>query len=163
MSESNHTHEREFRLRPIGVVRRFGDRIVLQIDAPYRPALRGLDGFSHVQVFWWFDRFDDDEHRATTIAHPPFDAPELGVFAVKSPMRPNPIALTVVKILSVDESAGTIGVPRIDAFDGTPVLDIKGYMPAVDRVADARVPDWAADWPDAMPDAGLALDRVPGE
>ncbi|MFW6261419.1 MAG: TrmO family methyltransferase domain-containing protein, partial [Spirochaetota bacterium] len=94
---------------------------------------------------------------------PPFEAPPLGVFAVKSPMRPNPIALTIVKIIAVDRAAGTIEIARIDAFDDTPVLDIKGYMPAVDRVANARVPEWASAWPDSMPDEGLSLDRVPGE
>ena len=159
----SHAKRPTYELHPIGAVERAETKTLLRIDEQYRDGLQGLEDFSHAQVLWWFDRYDDEEHRGQTTAHPPFDAPPLGVFAIKSPMRPNPIALTVVKILSVDREAGTIIVPRIDAFDGTPILDIKGYMPAVDRVTDARVPDWAAGWPDAMPDEGLALDRMPGE
>jgi tRNA-Thr(GGU) m(6)t(6)A37 methyltransferase TsaA len=147
----------------IGTIRRGEKGIELAIDKPYRVALNGLDGFSHAQVLWWFDRFDSVEHRSTTTLDPPFPAPTLGVFALKSPMRPNPIGLSTVRVLDADTAAGIIRVPRIDAFDGTPVLDIKAYMPSFDRVAEPEIPEWAASWPDFMPDDGIDVDRLPDE
>lgn len=152
-----------FSLRQIGTVHREEHRVVLVIDDPYRQALVGLDGFSHAQVLWWFDRFDTTRHRSTTSLDPPFPAPTLGVFALKAPMRPNPIGLSTVRLTAVDPDAGTVTVPRMDAFDGTPILDIKAYVPSFDRVAEPLVPAWASSWPAFMPDEGIDLDRMPGE
>jgi tRNA-Thr(GGU) m(6)t(6)A37 methyltransferase TsaA len=147
----------------IGRVKGLRDRIRLQIDERYRAAIEGLDGFSHAIVLWWFDKFDTEESRSTLTMTPPFEAPELGVFALKAPMRPNPIGMSVVRLLDVDVESGTIGVPRIDAFDDTPILDIKPYMPAFDRVEGAEVPEWASSWRESMPTDGVALEPPPGE
>ncbi len=159
-SEAQETQE-TYEVRPIGFVRRRDGRTLLEIRAPHRPALLGLGDFSHAQVLWWFHRFDTKEHRGMTQMDPPFEAPTLGVFALKTPMRPNPIGLSAVKLAAVDPERGVIEVPRIDAYDGTPLLDLKGYVPAFDRVAAPRVPRWASRWPDAMPDEGVELDQVP--
>ncbi len=147
----------------IGRVRRLEDGIALQIGKRYRAGLEGLDGFSHAIVLWWFDRFDTEESRSTLTMTPPFEAPELGVFALKAPMRPNPIGMSVVRLLDVDLDSGTISVPRIDAFDDTPILDIKPYMPAFDRVDGAEVAKWASSWRESMPADGVALEAPPGE
>lgn len=152
-----------FSVKQIGTVQRQENEVVLAIDEPYRSALVGLDGFSHAQVLWWFDRFDTAQHRSTTTLDPPFPAPTLGVFALKAPMRPNPIGLSTVRLTEVDVDAGFVRVPRIDAFDGTPILDIKAYMPSFDRVAEPLVPEWASSWPVFMPDEGIALDRMPDD
>jgi tRNA-Thr(GGU) m(6)t(6)A37 methyltransferase TsaA len=152
-----------YTINRIGTVRRSDDEIQLAIDEPYRAALTGLDGFSHAQVLWWFDHFDSASHRSTTTMDPPFPAPTLGVFALKGPMRPNPIGLSTVRIRDVDTIAGTIRVSRIDAFDGSPILDIKPYLPSFDRVAESTVPEWASSWPAFMPDEGIDIERMPDE
>ncbi len=154
--------ESDFNIHAIGRVRRENGLVLLKIDEPYRPALDGLSDFSHAQVLWWFDRFDTSESRDTVRMDPPFPAPTLGVFALKSPMRPNPIGLSTVKINRVDVDGGLVEVARMDAFDVTPILDIKAYMPSFDRVRECRIPEWAAGWPEYMPDEGVDLDWIPG-
>ncbi len=71
----------------------------------------------------------------------------IGIFATRSPVRPNPIALSAVPVLGIDTAAGIIAVPYVDADDGTPVLDIKPYLPATERIRDVKVPAWSAHWP----------------
>jgi len=152
-----------FPISQIGVVKREDGRVLLSIATAYRTGLVGLDRFSHAQVLWWFDRCADEKSRRTVQVDPPFPAPTLGVFALKAPTRPNPIALSTVRILSVDPAAGTMEVPAIDAFDGTPILDIKPYVPSFDRVNAPRVPEWASGWPDSLPEDGIPLDQIPDE
>jgi tRNA-Thr(GGU) m(6)t(6)A37 methyltransferase TsaA len=152
-----------FHMSAIGKVHREEGRTLLRLDERYRDALVGLDQFSHAGVLWWFDRFDDPASRATLQVDPPFPAPTLGVFALKAPTRPNPIGLSVVRVASVDVSAAIVEVYNMDAYDGTPLLDIKPYLPSFDRVERPRVPEWAAAWPSAMPENGIPLDRMPDE
>jgi len=145
-----------FEVFPVGYVRRDDDRIYLEVLEPYVPALKELERFSHVQVLWWFSEFDDEMYRGVTQSeHAPYEAPVLGVFACRSPVRPNPIGLTTAKILSVDHDEGLVEIANIDAFDDTPVLDLKPYFPSCDRVKDVRVAEWAADWPEWLPEEGL--------
>jgi tRNA-Thr(GGU) m(6)t(6)A37 methyltransferase TsaA len=144
--------------RPVGRVRRSNGRVLLEIEEPFRPALLGLGGFSHVIVLWSFDRFASDEDRGTLQVDLPY-APDhrAGVFACRSPRRPNPIGLTVCPIVTVDEQAGLVEVTAIDAFDGTGILDLKAYFPVSDRVREARLPDFLTGWPDWLPPMGLGL------
>lgn len=145
-----------FQLNPIGVVRRSENHIHIEIFAPFRAGLRLLEHFSHVIVLWWSDVPGDESWRATLLTEPPYASGRLtGVFACRSPARPNPIAITPCKILSVDEEHGILAVHEIDAHDGTPVLDLKAYFPVSDRVKDARIPAWMTDWPEWVPDEGL--------
>ncbi len=152
--------ETVYEVFPVGHVRRSDGRTTLEILEPYVPALKELDKFSHVQVFWWFSRFDDEMYRGITQSeHAPYDAPVLGMFACRSPVRPNPIALTTAEILHVDSERGVIEIVNIDAFDGTPIVDLKPYIPVTDRVKDVRVPEWAADWPQWLPEEGQGLEE----
>lgn len=132
----------EFTVRPIGYVQKVGDRTVINIDKRYQEGLLGLEHWSHIQVLWWFDKNDTPEKRAILQVHPRGDAknPLTGVFATRSPFRPNLIALSLCKIVSVKNNV--IEVEKIDAFEGTPVLDIKPYAPEQDSAAEVRVPDW---------------------
>jgi tRNA-Thr(GGU) m(6)t(6)A37 methyltransferase TsaA len=124
------------------------------------PALKELDRFSHAQVLWWFSGFQDDMYRQIMQSeHAPYEAPVLGVFACRSPVRPNPIGLTPAEIVGVDDEEGVVEIVSIDAYDGTPVLDLKPYIPASDRVKDVRVPEWMAGWPEWMPDEGHRLEE----
>lgn len=150
--------KKEFRIFPIGTIQRSDDEIVLKILEPYRPALRQLEHFSHVMVFWWADRNDNEKSRGILQTEPPYAAGKItGVFATRAEYRPNPIAMTTCKLLSVDEKEGSVKVADIDAFDGTPILDLMAYFPVCDRVKSARIPDWLSDWPEWMPEEGLGL------
>jgi len=149
-----------FEVFPIGHVRRADGRAIVEIAESYRPALKELERFSHVQVFWWFSQFDDQMYRGITQSdRAPYDAPTMGVFACRSPVRPNPIALTTAEILSVDPKAGLVEIVDIDAFDGTPIIDLKPYIPVCDRVERVRVGAWAADWPQWLPEEGIGLEE----
>jgi tRNA-Thr(GGU) m(6)t(6)A37 methyltransferase TsaA len=149
-----------FKIFPIGYVRREDGKTYLEILEAYVPALKELERFSHVHVFWWFSEFDDEMYREITQSdQAPYDAPVLGIFACRSPVRPNPIGLTTAKILHVDHKQGMVEIANIDAFDDTPVLDLKAYIPVSDRVKDVSVPEWCADWPEWMPDEGVGLEN----
>jgi tRNA-Thr(GGU) m(6)t(6)A37 methyltransferase TsaA len=132
----------EFKVKPIGHVKKSEDRTLIVLDKKYTPGLLGLDGFSHIFVFWWFDRNDTPEKRAILQVHPRGDRdnPLRGVFATRSPVRPNLIALTLCKFTSVKENV--IEIEKTDAFDGTPVLDIKPFIPGYDSTPNAKLPDW---------------------
>ena len=151
-----------YQISAVGYVRRQNGRTILEIEPAFVPALKELEQFSHVQIFWWFSRFEEEMYRhVTQTEHSPYDAPVLGVFACRSPVRPNPIGLTTARILQVDHDKGEVEIADIDAFDGTPILDLKAYFPMCDRVQTVRVPEWASDWPQWLPEEGLGLD--PGE
>jgi tRNA (Thr-GGU) A37 N-methylase len=83
----------------------------------------------------------------------------MGMFACRSPVRPNPIGLTTVEIKRVDHDNGHVEIVNIDAYEGTPVLDLKAYFPMCDRVKDVRVAQWAAEWPEWLPDSGMGLEE----
>ncbi len=131
-----------FTLYPIGKVDKRGAVQTIEIDRKYEDALLGLEDFSHVWVFWWFDRNDTPSKRRTLAVHPRGDRtnPLTGVFATRSPARPNLVALTLCKVLSVD--GNKIRVADIDAFDQTPVIDLKPYIPAIDRAENVKLPSW---------------------
>jgi tRNA-Thr(GGU) m(6)t(6)A37 methyltransferase TsaA len=98
---------------------------VLEILPEFEPGLTDIEGFSHLFVIWAFDRAEGFELLGT----PPSDNRPHGVFATRSPKRPNPIALTVVRLLRRD--AHLLYVRGIDMLDGTPILDIKPYLSSV--------------------------------
>ncbi|MEA3367494.1 MAG: tRNA (N6-threonylcarbamoyladenosine(37)-N6)-methyltransferase TrmO, partial [Planctomycetota bacterium] len=113
----------------------------------FTDGLLGLDGWSHVNVFWWFHKNDVPQKRAILQVHSRGirKNPLTGVFATRSPVRPNLIALTVCKIVSVEKNVVT--VEAIDAFDGTPVLDLKPLIPPDAPKDGVGVPDWARGGP----------------
>ena len=141
--------EPRYELRPIGRVDASGNPMSLQIDETFRPALEGLAGFSHTVVVFWCHLADTDESRGLLTYEQPYaNAPDrLGIFATRSPARPNPIGITAVPILHLDPENGAIHIPFIDAEDGTPILDLKPYQPSFDRIRDVRTPEWCAHWP----------------
>ncbi len=99
---------------------------VIELLREFEPGLKDIEGFSHLFILWVFDRADG----SSLIATPPSDLSRPhGVFATRSPRRPNPIGLTVVELLRRDGAA--LHVRGVDMLDGTPVLDIKPYMSSV--------------------------------
>jgi tRNA-Thr(GGU) m(6)t(6)A37 methyltransferase TsaA len=107
----------------------------------YAPGLRGLEEFSHVIVVFLMHQatFSPETHLARS-PRDRADMPKLGIFAQRAKHRPNPVGLTAVRMLAV--AANVITVQGLDAIDGSPVLDIKPYLPAFDRVDEATTPDW---------------------
>jgi tRNA-Thr(GGU) m(6)t(6)A37 methyltransferase TsaA len=91
----------------------------------FEAGLMDVEGFSHLFVLWHFDRVDDFD----LIARPPSDDKPHGVFATRSPRRPNPIGLTVVELLR--REGASLHVRGVDMLDGTPVLDVKPYLSSV--------------------------------
>lgn len=99
---------------------------VIELMQDFEPGLKDIEGFSHLFVLWVFDRSTDYD----LIAHPPTDERRPhGVFATRSPRRPNPIGLTVVELLR--REGAFLHVRGVDMLDGTPVLDIKPYLSSV--------------------------------
>ena len=98
---------------------------ILEIRPEFEAGLKDIEGFSHLFVIWAFDRSDGFELTGT----PPSDNRPHGVFATRSPRRPNPIGLTVVELLSREGAA--LRVRGIDMLDGTPILDIKPYLSSI--------------------------------
>lgn len=98
--------EKAFAVHPIGHVQKSEDRALIVIDEKYQPGLLGLAGWSHVQVIWWFDKNDTPQKRAILQVHPRGDGnnPLTGVFACRAPVRPNLIALSLCKLVSVNPS-----------------------------------------------------------
>jgi tRNA-Thr(GGU) m(6)t(6)A37 methyltransferase TsaA len=148
-AEEANMADMHYTVYPIGRVVVDEGGFALSIDEAYRSALTELEGFSHINVLWWAHLLDDPMFREMTIAEQAYrNAPaEIGIFATRSPARPNPIAVTPVAVLSVDRESGVIRVPYVDAEDGTPILDIKPYHPSVDRIREVQTPQWCADWP----------------
>jgi len=129
----------------------------LQIQEAYRPALQGLESCSHAIILWWADRLDNPGGRAGDLVVDLPYAPGLqsGVFANRSQARPNPIAITTSTLINVEEDSGSVDLAYIDAFDGTPVLDIKPYLPMSDLALDAEYPEWLAGFPSSIEEAAV--------
>ncbi|MBN1591814.1 MAG: tRNA (N6-threonylcarbamoyladenosine(37)-N6)-methyltransferase TrmO [Candidatus Coatesbacteria bacterium] len=158
MSDHKATDDREFVMRPIGEVRRAEEGNRLQINEPFRPALKQLDKFSHVIVLWWADKCDTEELRAKMQTRPPYASDKVtGIFACRAEYRPNPIMMSVCKLVEVNEETGIVKIAEIDAIDGTPIVDLKAYFPVCERAKDAHIPQWLSDWPEWLPDEGIGL------
>jgi len=119
------TADETFTLHPIGSVLKEDGRTYIVLEKQYEPGLMGLEQFSHVTVVYWFHLNDTPEKRAVLQVHPQGNRanPMRGVFATHSPVRPNLIAISRCKILSVRDNV--IEIDNIDAFADTPVLDLK--------------------------------------
>ena len=147
----------EIMFKPIGVVhiggsdaevRERGDlEGELEIYPEFADALDGIDGYSHLFVIVYFDQLRPDQIGPLKVQPRGLlrrgfkleDLPELGVFALDSPTRPNPIGLTLVRLLR--REGNRLLVQGLDFFDGTPILDIKAYRASY-RTDDFTVPEW---------------------
>jgi tRNA-Thr(GGU) m(6)t(6)A37 methyltransferase TsaA len=143
--------DRELTLRPIGRVvagrtwpgdgdgweERTSD---IELDDAWAGALDGIEGFSHVWVVWWVDRAGGlpDTMKVRPEGRP--EMPLVGLLATRSPRRPNPVGITAVRLLAREGTR--LSVQGLDAFERTPVLDIKPYLRRGDLIPDATGPDW---------------------
>ena len=141
--------------RQAGLAGELKGKIVFEPAFRIVEALRGLEGFSHIWLIWGFS--ENEGHEWTPTVRPPRlgGNTRMGVFATRSPFRPNGLGLSCVRILSLQKEEGlgtTILVAGADMVDGTPIYDIKPYLPYCDSIPDA-VGGFA-------PDAGRALTVV---
>jgi tRNA-Thr(GGU) m(6)t(6)A37 methyltransferase TsaA len=135
------TNLTSLRLRPVGYVRsphteksqipkgpgaKHEAEGVLEILPEFERGLQDIDGFSHLYVIWIFDRAEPGD---TLLATPPTDDRPHGVFATRSPQRPNPLGLSVVELLGRERNR--LRVRGVDMLDGTPIVDVKPYLSSV--------------------------------
>ena len=156
----------EIIFKPIGKVRTRADEAEirdekkemegeLEIYSEFESALEGIDGYSHLFVLCYFDRLRPEQigplqvkpKRLVKRGFKLEDLPVLGVFALDSPSRPNPIGLTLVRFLG--REGRHLRVKGVDYFDGTPILDIKGYRPDY-RTEEFDLPAWYKQLKDAQ-------------
>jgi tRNA-Thr(GGU) m(6)t(6)A37 methyltransferase TsaA len=112
----------------------------IEIDADWEEALDGIEGFSHIWVVWWLDRFEapPTSHKVHPEGRP--EMPLVGLFATRSPHRPCPIGITAVRLLA--HQGPKLQVEGLDAYEGTPILDIKPYLRRGDLIPEATAPSW---------------------
>jgi len=128
-------------VRPIGYVEHAGSQAYIVVYDDYREALDFIECFTHLIVVYWLHKVPEHE-RSTVKVRPPFeDVPTLGVFATRFPARPNPIGLTTVRL--VDRKGRILVVEGLDAEPGSPVLDLKPYVPVYDKPKGrVKLPSW---------------------
>ncbi|MEJ2449020.1 MAG: TrmO family methyltransferase [Anaerolineales bacterium] len=137
-----------YQVKPIGFVQIRQENISIHLEQEYHSGLSGLEGFSHLQVLWWAHRTDSAENRQRLVLGKPFrmGPDRLGIFATRSPARPNPVMVSIIEVDEIDDKEGILYPSFLDADDGTPVMDIRPYF-AMERVRDCQVPDWCRHWP----------------
>ena len=130
-------------LRFVGAVEVAGEEEAeVRIFPEFCDALKGVDGFSHVIILYWIHLRDNEKERSVlqVVPRARADNVKVGVFACRSPARPNPIGLCVVKLMRVEGCVLT--VKGLDAFAGSPIIDVKPYIQRRDAVPDACTPEW---------------------
>jgi tRNA-Thr(GGU) m(6)t(6)A37 methyltransferase TsaA len=130
-------------LRFIGIVDIAGEeKARMRVFPEFCDAVKGIDGFSHIIVLYWIHLRDNEEERSVLQVIPRRHTRnvEVGVFACRSPSRPNPIGLCVAELMKIEDCILT--VKGLDAFKNSPIIDIKPYIPRADSVSNARVPEW---------------------
>ena len=120
----------------MAAARAIGEAATVEIDPLYRPGLAGLAGASHVVILTWLNFAP----RNLIVQKPRHASEPKGVFALRSPARPNPVGLHVAKLVTFDAEAGTLSLDAIDVLDGTPVIDLKPYFASIDAFPDAVPP-----------------------
>jgi tRNA-Thr(GGU) m(6)t(6)A37 methyltransferase TsaA len=154
-----------FSIFPIGYIKRTEDGIRIELKEKFIPGLKELEHFSHIHIIWWMHKTDTEEYRSS-VRYLQIkgiyteDTPTMGIFATRGPIRPNPIAISIAKILEVDHEKGIVTLQNLDAVDNTPVLDLKPYERYRDRVKDAVLPNYMdfyenVEW---FPEDGLELE-----
>jgi tRNA-Thr(GGU) m(6)t(6)A37 methyltransferase TsaA len=135
-------------LRFIGVVERVDEyESELRIFPAFHSGLKGVGEFSHLIILYWMHLCDNEDDRGTLLVFPRRHGVkvEKGVFACRSPSRPNPIGLCVSELVGTD--GHVLRVKGLDALQGSPIVDIKPYIPRADSFPSAHVPEWTKNGP----------------
>ena len=140
--------KRRAEVKFIGRIKEPGEeKAEIEIFQEFLDGLRGIDEFSHLIILYWFHLRDNEEELRTLLVFPRRHGVNVkkGIFACRSPSRPNPIGLCVVKLIKVEGNVLT--VRGLDAFMDSPIIDIKPYLPRADSVPNAHVPSWTLRGP----------------
>lgn len=145
-----HSSKESFDINKVGIIRKVkGDTYIQMEDMEDIPDVAG----TYVKVYWWFHKFDEDKYRQATQCNPPYEnAPRTGIFATRSPVRPNPIAMSVVRLKKADYEKKRIYLDELESFDQTPCLGIQTYVREDDCVTGCKVPEWLSHWPEWIKD-----------
>jgi len=140
--------ENKIHITPIGLVKAVNNTFSIELDKKFVPALINIAGFSHLQIIWWGHLYDNAQQRSYLVSDKPYKKgpDKIGIFATRSPVRPNPVLISNIYVQQIDYEKGIIYTPYIDAENNTPVLDIKPYHFS-ERVRDCSVPEWCKHWP----------------
>lgn len=133
-----------------------GKKTVIQLDSEFirknpdsKKSLKGVKDGDFLRIMWYFHRFDKDSFRKNRTCNPPYNnAPKTGIFASRSPVRPNPLASTVVKVNNIDAENGVLEILGFDGFSDTEIFQIMYYQPYLDKVEGATIPSWVSHWTD---------------
>ena len=168
----------EIVLRPVGFVRTplsdeevkeswpHGIEAEIEVLEDYEEALTGIDGFSHLMIIFYMHKVTEEQRKVLRARHKRFitrfglspdELPLVGVFCLDSPHRPNPIGLTIVELL--ERLGRVLRVRGLDAYDGTPVLDIKPYTPSR-RVMELRLPNWYLEVLEKLRARGVEVEEL---
>jgi len=143
----------EIDISPIGFIRNntvkhekhdwYNTQSEIIVNEELNNLLDGIENFSHISVLFWLHEISEEERRIQKV-HPRRDntLPLLGVFATHTPTRPNPIGLTTVRLLKRNKNVLT--VTGLDAINGTPVLDIKSFIPQFESSNEVKTPPWVS-------------------
>ena len=147
---------KQFYIDSVGKIISNENGFFVKIDKKFIPALKELDTFSHVNIIWWADKCDSRELRDSLTTEKPYkNSPSvMGIFATRSPARPNPMAVSTAEIIHIDYEKGLIQITYIDADNDTPVIDLKPYTPSLDRVENFTSPEWCSHWPESTEKSG---------
>lgn len=136
-----------YKINSIGSIRNVNGKCYVQLEQMQQITS------SHIIIYWWFHKFDAALYRGVTMCDPPYEnAPKTGIFATRSPVRPNPIAMTIARVTNIDPEQKRIYLNGIESFDRTPCIGISEYQPDRDCRTDCRVPEWLEHWPDSLDD-----------
>jgi len=142
-----------YRNKSIGEYKVFGHTSYIQLDQEdgrikhKENVYAQIKSGDYVRILWWFHRFDKDSFRKNRMCNPPYNkAPKTGIFASRSPVRPNPLASTIVQVSCVDVINNQIEVIGFDGFPGSIILQVMKYDPSFERLSDVSLPPWVAHW-----------------
>ncbi|WP_028973742.1 TrmO family methyltransferase domain-containing protein [Spirochaeta cellobiosiphila] len=136
----------------IGTVAELRDGYSIRVTDEFKKGLTNIDGFTFLKIIWWANHSTEYSHPDNWVIDKPYtNGPDrLGVFATRSQIRPNPLCITNIIVKDIDYHRGIIYTYYIDAYPGSPILDIKPYLPACDRVLEAGIPSWCLHWPSSV-------------
>ncbi|MEM3407655.1 MAG: tRNA (N6-threonylcarbamoyladenosine(37)-N6)-methyltransferase TrmO [Nitrososphaerota archaeon] len=139
---------------------------IIEIFEEFSAGLEGIDGFSHLIIVFWMDKVSEENRKTLKVKHRRLLrfgfkeselGPEVGVFCTDSPHRPNPIGITIVEL--INRKGRFLKVKGLDAFDGTPVIDIKPYT-YDRRVENIKVPTWFKDILEKLRIKGIKMKNI---
>ena len=134
--------EDEFEIEKVGYIRQTHGLIYIEMNQSI--SIKS----DYIKVIWWFDKFDEAKYRRAVECNPPYEnAPRSGIFATRSPVRPNPLDMTVAQVEKIDERLNRIYISGIESFDKTPCLGMMDYQTELDYKEKVTLPEYLEHWP----------------